>query len=467
MVASIENCIETPYELKECLGYHFEHIKCLDPLECERIRTKQLRKKLIKKYGKKCAICDMNSDIVAAHIVPLEIGAKTTEENLVLLCFNCHDFYDKGYMSINAMKKLAEKWRKRERIEFSCLSIDSTKQSSVDMIPLPKSVQVIMEQVRELQYKKHYCKGISVMEAALKGGNLDGEERLYLSIKCAELTRRRAAQKVAIKASEILEKINLEELFNRYHSVYYYELAYTYRLRGDHSKAAQIIRLSAEASKKKEQDEISSLEYISASVIEILCLLAARETLSPQEVEDFVGRLHELELMAMKHGGYWGGRWALNCAAHRLEVYLKNRDREKCWETLQQVRDLYYDSDRSNGWDAASKQTISLLEGLTRVFFPKDKVDLDIGIGLLARAFVTRTGPQQRPEGIRDVGFGLVEGCRKAECKLPKKTLETIERIMNQCIDGTSILWPWRVNNDSPHQPLPQRHASYNIIIKM
>ncbi|GAI05901.1 unnamed protein product, partial [marine sediment metagenome] len=154
-------------------------------------------------------------------------------------------------------------------------------------------------------------------------------------------------------------------------------MAYTYSLRGYHSKAAQIIQLSAEASKKKEQDEIPSLEYISASAIGILCLLAVRETLSPQEVEDFVCRLHELELMAMKHGEYWGGRWALNCAAHRLEVYLKGRDIKKSWETLQQVRDLYYDSDIFNGWDAASKQTISLLEGLTRVFFPKDEADLD------------------------------------------------------------------------------------------
>lgn len=438
--------VETPYELRKHLGSHLKHIKRLDPWERERKRTDQLKKKLIKDYGKKCAICAMNKDVVAAHIVPLEIGAETTKENLVLLCLKCHDFYDKGCVSINAMQKLAEKWRKGEFIGFSWLSIESTKQASPAMIPPPKSVQAIMEKVRELQYKKHYCKGIGIMEKALKGGYLDDEGRLYLLIKCGELTRRRAARKVVVKASDILEKINLKDLQDRYHSVYYYELTYTYRLRGYHSKAAQIIRLSAEASKKKEQDEIPSLEYISASAIEILCLLAARETLSLQEVEDFVGRLHELELMAMKYGEYWGGRWALNCAAHRLEVYLKGRDKKKSWETLQQVRDLYYDSDIFNGWDAASKQTMSLLEGLTRVFFPKDEADFDIGIGLLARAFATRTGPRQRPEGIRDVGFGLVEGCRKVEGKLPKKTVDTIERIMNQTIDGTSVLWPWRAD---------------------
>lgn len=217
-------------------------------------------------------------------------------------------------------------------------------------------------------------------------------------------------------------------------------------LRGYHSKAAQIIRLSAEASNKKEQGKIPSLEYISASTMEILCLLAARETMRPQEVEDFVSRLRRLELMAMKHGKYWGGRWALNCAFHRLEVYLKNRDEKKSWEILQQVRDLYYGSDIFNGWDAASKQTISLLEGLTRVSFPRDRVDLETGIALLARAFVTRTGLRQRPEGIRDAGFGLIEGCRKTEGKLSRNTVDAIERIMNQTIDGTSVLWPWRAD---------------------
>lgn len=78
--------------------------------------------------------------------------------------------------------------------------------------------------------------------------------------------------------------------------------------------------------------------------------------------------------------------------------------------------------------------------------FPRDRVDLETGIALLARAFVTRTGLRQRPEGIRDAGFGLIEGCRKTEGKLSRNTVDAIERIMNQTIDGTSVLWPWRAD---------------------
>lgn len=442
--------IETPHELRWHLSTHLCHIKCLDPWERERKLTGQLKKELIRDYGKKCAICGMNDDVVAAHIVPLEIGAETTEENLVLLCLKCHDFYDKGYMSINAMKKLAEKWRKGEFIEFSWPSINSTKQPSVAMIPPPESVQVILEEVLKLQSKRWYPKAIKIMTKALDEIHLDNEGKLYLLIKCAELNRRRAAKGVVKKALNILQTINIGELPVRYHSVFYYQLSYVHRLKGNHLNAADIIHHSAEAPMGTNKGVLLSLEYISAAAIEILCQLAAHESLSPKEAKDFVYRIHKLEIAAMKHGKYWGGRWALNCAAHRLEIYLKSRDekksRETSRETLQQVRELYYDSDIFNGWDAASKQTISLLEGLTRVFFPEDEADLDIGIGLLARAFVTRTGPRQRPEGIRDVGFGLVEGCRKTEDKLPKKTVDTIERIMNQTIDGTSMLWPWRAD---------------------
>jgi hypothetical protein len=445
-VKGVADFIETPYELRKHLVSHFKHIKRLDPWKRERERTDPIKKELIRDYGAKCAVCGLNIDVVAAHIIPLEIGAETTKDNLVLLCFKCHDRYDKGYISINVMKRLAQRWRRGKCIEFLWPTIESIQRLSPAMIPPPGPVQAIMEQVREYQLQKKYCKGIGIMQKALKEGYLDNEGRLYLTIKCGELTRRRAARNVVVEATEILEHITLKELPRRYHSVYYYELSYTYRLRGYHSKAAQIIRISAEAQQDKEHGKVPSLEFISASAAEILCLLAARDSLSLQEVEDFVDRLHKLEIEAMKRGNYWGGRWRLNCAAHRLQVYLKGREGKKSWETLQQVRNLYYESDIFNGWDAASKQTISLLEGLTRVFFPKDEADLDISIGLLARAFITRTGPRQRPEGIRDVGFGLVEGCRKAKGKLPERTVASIERIMKQTIDGTSVLWPWKAD---------------------
>ena len=79
--------------------------------------------------------------------------------------------------------------------------------------------------------------------------------------------------------------------------------------------------------------------------------------------------------------------------------------------------------------------------------FPRDDADLDIGISLLARAFVTRLGPRQRPEGIRDVGFAFVKANRKTNKKLPKDMIDLIERLMKQTMDGTSYLWPYKADN--------------------
>jgi len=443
----MDDLIETPYELRKQLGNHFELIKRLDPWQRERDLTDKFKRKLIRKYKRKCAYCNKKGRIEAAHIIPLEVGGTTVEKNLVLLCKKCHQHYDSGFMSIYAMGELAIEWRKGLSVEFSRPPMEKITLPSPAMTPPPKSVQTILETALVLQSRTWYCKAIDILENALKDTHLDSDGRQYLLIKCAELARRRSARGVVPEALSTLQIVNHEKLPVQYQPVFYYELAYVYRLRGNHSEATRIIRLSAEASKKIDRSELPPLTYISASAIEILCLLAAKDELTKKEAKNFIDSLHKLELAAAKHGEYWGGRWALNCAAHRLQVYLKIRDEEKSWETLQRLRDLYYRSDLNCGWDAASKQTISLLEGLTRVLFPREYDDLQVGIGLLARAFVTRLGPRQRPEGIRDVGFSLIKGIRKTENKLPNRTVDTIERVMSQTMDGTSVLWPWRADD--------------------
>ena len=130
---------------------------------------------------------------------------------------------------------------------------------------------------------------------------------------------------------------------------------------------------------------------------------------------------------------------------------LKKRDKDGSWKALRELQDLYYRSDLRSGWDSAGRQTMSSLEGLTLLLFPCDDSDLDKGIGLLSRSFMTRLGPRQRPEGIRDVALGLVVGLRGKGLRTMEEMCSVLEGLMNQTMDGTSVLWPWRA--DARHEP--------------
>ena len=60
--------------------------------------TAGLRKKMLKKYGYACAACGVNNEKVPlelAHLIPLSQGGDTSEENLTLLCPNCHQSFDR------------------------------------------------------------------------------------------------------------------------------------------------------------------------------------------------------------------------------------------------------------------------------------------------------------------------------------------------------------------------------------
>ncbi len=441
---NLKDLIESTYVLRNRLGHHFDIIKKLDPLPRERKLTSQIGRKLIKEYGQICGYCQKERKVEFAHIIPLEVGGTTNKENIILLCKKCHGLYDSGFLSIYAMQEIAKEWRAIKYPTSPRPPMDNIDRPAAAITPPPKSVKDVLEKVLILQSKRWYRQAINILKNELSNPQLNYTKRSYLLIKIAELNRRRSAHGVVKEALTILQTIKYEKLPPKYLPIYYYELGYVHRLTGNHSEAVKIFHQSAEASKGINQEDASTLGYIAASVNEILCSLAAKESLNRKEAMKLIDRLKRLEKMAVKNKKYWGGRWALNCVAHRLQICLKWGNKQESQKTLNEWRDRYFRSDLRSGWDAASKQSISLLEGLTRTIFPKNDVDLNIGISLLARSFITRLGFRQRPEGVRDVGFGLIKGIRRAKLNFPEDTMELIEKLMDRTIDGTSYLWPWR-----------------------
>ncbi len=439
--------IESTYDLRKALAGTLDLLRDLDSLPKERVRTAFFKAKLVKKYGRACASCGATDGVEAAHIVPLEIGSITSIDNLVLLCPDCHANYDRGGLSIAAMRRLVSVWRSGRQSTKISPRMLSLPQITPTVAQPPRGLEDVLMSALRLQSERKLVKAVVVVDVTLARRDLADDARIYLLIKRAELTRRRAAHGVIDEALATLRRIDVSKVPCPYRAVFYYEYGYILRLLGHHAQAAAYMHDSAVAASRAEGGSHCTVGYVAAAVNEVLCELAAKDALGSREAAHLVAKLSDLERVCREEGGYWGGRWEMNCAAHKLQVRLKARDAGASWNVLRRTREMYYALDVNRGWDTGARQTISLLEGLVRVMFPRDNNDVQRGIMLLARSFIGRLGPRQRPEGARDVAFGLALGLRRAHPKIYSRHASKIEVIAKRTVDGTSVLWPWKAIN--------------------
>lgn len=433
--------IETSYQLRKALRKHMAVIKEIDPWLTEREKTGKFKKELIECFGKCCGICNSDKKIEAHHIIPLEIGSETKIDNLILLCAEHHKLFHEGRISINSMKEAASEWRKGKIVSLKIKENINVKPSITDP---PPTITDILNKFLIFQQRRETQNADLLLREVHKDDKISGLDKNYLFISFAEITRRRDAKGVLNKALAYLDNVYLDLLPKEYIGKYYYEKLYIHRLAGFHEKASKIADLSIESSLslKKSKDKVKPLEYVPASTNKLLCELAEYEygKLKASQVKYFVDKLTELEKIARSHGGYWGGRWAVNCAGHRLQVYIKANNKKSFGE-LENVKNLYYDLDSETGWDSGFIQSISLLAGLTNILISNKHSEVDKGVKILARSFVSRFKKKQRIECIRDAGFGLAIGLRKLNKHL--KTADVLSNAMNRTIDGTSYIWPW------------------------
>lgn len=434
--------LESSGSIRHCMGVELARIALLDPLPRERKATRALRRVLLRGYGERCGYCLRRRKVEAAHIIPLEIGATTTEENLILLCRPCHRHYDAGHFPIASMANIASDWRRKIIPDPLRLPLEPISGASPAIAAPPAPISAFLENLLPFERLRQYRKAIDAIEreCVQNGSRLGRIERLYLSIKRAELIRRRAVPGAVLAALKVLQEISPTAIPAAYQPLFFYELSYVHRLLGKHAQAAHWLRESAQAMGSRRRD----IAYVAAATNEVLCEIAARDRFRARQAARFEQRLRDLEGIASTQGGFWGGRWVVNCAAAILQLKMKLKDASQTWPALERLRDIYFKWDVRTGWALGARPTLSQLEGMVRVLFPRQPHDLETGIGLLARSFMTRLAPRQRPEGVRDVGFALAVGLRNKGEKETRSTAALLDGVMSRTIDGTSVQWPWR-----------------------
>jgi hypothetical protein len=439
--------IESSTDLILALGSHLAAIRNLDPLARSREETRKYRRRLLRAYGQRCGYClraYSPDNLEIAHIIPLEIGGLTTEDNLIVLCKSCHGSFDSGKCSIKLMTTIAAAWREEVPLSGQRPPLEMNQMTAASIHAGGLSGNVL-DEVTRLQPMRRYVKAINLINNRLLEKATTPDSSIFLMIKRAELTRRRAARGAVGRAFAMLKEIETAALGSEARALFLYEFGYVNCLLGLHAKGSELMRQSAEAALR--QTGAESVEYVAARVMEITCNIAVIDRLDENQASIFEGQFDDLRKTCLSSNSYWSGRWSLNCQCNMLQVRVKVNDSISSWTRLEQLRDLYFDCDVSNGWDVAARQRATQLEGVVRVLFCRNHNDLSSGVGLLARAFMTRLGRRQRLEGIRDVGLTLSTGLRALGDSRTIHLPDMLEALMLRTMDGTSFVSPWRAAN--------------------
>ncbi|MFH1841415.1 MAG: HNH endonuclease [Candidatus Nealsonbacteria bacterium] len=71
-----------------------------------------IREQAIKKYGKKCELCEYNATIDTHHIIPKKIGGPHEIDNLMVVCPNCHALISRRVLILKNRKDIHKTQKK-------------------------------------------------------------------------------------------------------------------------------------------------------------------------------------------------------------------------------------------------------------------------------------------------------------------------------------------------------------------
>ncbi len=435
--------VESTTDIKRSLGPDFQLMRDHDPLPRERSATKKYREELLAKYPQECPCCDMQcgrSKLDAAHIWPLEIGARTTKDNLILLCKICHKMYDSGYASHDDMLKCYRGWQKGDKYILVNVMNNNKKQSEKIQQTLRPDIlddvinnsQDVYNDVQSGKYRKALRKIAYIMDV------VDQEKIALFKIVTAQINRRRAARGVLTKAQDILDRVDIKHLGKERLSLYYYEKGYIYQLSGNAYEASRSFMRSAQQaaeikdSYSKLEECIGKAQYLATQVIMAKRGAETHRDIS-RKMDKIIDRLAGLD-------GAFAGRWVKNCMHWKYNSAIKAGLKDEAYSLESDIQEFTNSLTINTGY---TKGFTWGYRGLSKVFFG-EKGEAKEGLGMISRALVTNlAGNRRRPEGIRDLMLGFESGYLRLYGKKGKHVITNISDVRKSILDGSSYLDPY------------------------
>jgi tetratricopeptide (TPR) repeat protein len=435
----------TNYEVHGALGEQYRNLVTrYDIKRGERHKTKREADMLEPRC---CAACGRRPPKVlrleAAHINPLAECARTESTNLLLLCRErmdkydrgCHKLFDQGYASIRSMRTCRERW----------------------MNGLPPVHRGAMLKMMKLQGKKpqqlgHLFQELSALRKRQARYSSDSENWAEVQLSIAEVTRRRARKDALKRARMEIVKIRIE-VFQKPSTIarYFYERGYIDLLTGN---LADALKDFDEGRKVLETDLRDSSHGWRWSAHTCLMAQVGRALYSAhsssgwswariqQELQEALrkaekaARLLEPGTDDYRHAN----RWVENCLLHLTKPKIANNHYQSALELWKRARDVWERMDLSTGWDAGFRPHHFILYGHIELMKAKDPEEIRQALAYLVRAIVLLVGlRRQQPEGVRDLLFATARATRALRDPIHKQ----VERVAYRCVDLSSWFNPY------------------------
>lgn len=447
--------LRTGYEIYTGLGRNLYQylVNKYDFKRRERGVTTRTGRKL---EPRRCAACGRYQHEVlrleAAHISPLSECARTTENNLILLCKEeagktepgCHSLFDNGYASIKSIRECRENWVKRLRPVY--------RQRMLKLRHLygPSALQ-----------QGHLRKELAYLRKLQSEQLSKSEVWSLLQIRIAEITRRRTKKNALNRAMAELDEVTIRNLSSpAQYARYYYEMGYINLLSGRLETAFSDFlsgrkALDKEISKPSNRWRWAAHTCLIAQVSRLLRASGLTTGWTWSKINKELNKALNQAQIAMDETKATNGnnlqnvtseeyrhasRWVQNSYLHLVKPAIARNHIRKCQEYLKLAEKKWESMDVSSGWDAGFRPTQLSLYGQVTLLSADTKEQLQEALSYLVRSMVLLIGyRRQQPEGIRDVLYSIAFTLKQLDDSVNNQ----VARIAERCGDFSSWLNPF------------------------
>lgn len=418
--------------IKKALNSTYNRFEEFDPKSTERKKTNPIKKEIIKKSGKICAICGKRKKIVAAHIEPLEAGGESTEKNIILLCSDsinslapgCHELFDDGLTSIKQIEKLKNR-------NSPCKSETIRKQMMV-LWEKRKIEKRAEDSVRQRISKRHWKIALNLLRE--KKIQTQNKNNFSIILKEAEINRRRTAREGLHQARKLLNfnKESFKSIPKKLYSRFYYELGYVHLLCGEHDLAAEKFELSEKYSSNPSEKNAAFWLWLNAEIV-------SRGNQARWDIVE--KKIYEIDRNKNQNDSIFSKRIYANGLFNRVRIFLTQKKFKEAKDKLDEALEHWKNIDIESGWEKSSFSTILSIRGQVLLSLDDTKLGAETALKFFSRCIVIMLAGKQVPEGIRDVLFPAAKCLRIMEYN---KDADHVEIIASRILDGASFTFPYK-----------------------
>jgi len=442
---------ENTTEIRKALGPAMDTIRNFSGLSRERRETSRIRRTLLRRHSRHCAVCGKFiggvREAEAAHILALEEGGETVEENLILLCQRCHSSYDKGRASVFEMRGARLAWIGGAfSLDLERL-MDARDKVRDGQPPLFRPSPNIPQEIYDFLHIHQFVNAIKAARKLANDMSKPEDDRLLGRIMEANIERRRSGRGTLARAEQILAQLDPGRLHRERLPLFHYERGYLLQMLGDHSASTAEFEKSGSTAAGL-ADQHTSLEVLTAR-LRILAVETIGAPWRQLDSEIVADRLASFDLLLKDLAIFdqpFAGRWMHNILGWKWRYAFKCGDDSMANRAFAEYEHYRDRQTVATGYTRDSGSRVCGFHAMMILRLSESPESTSRAMRLVCRALASLLSYRIRPEGIRDYLLTFETALRRLDNPQKRwgETIAGVGAVRKSILDGSSFLDPYR-----------------------